>query len=548
LQQIIVTILFMVVKLAPTYPKKAILMKFRWLLNTSIFCTIIFFSSPLFATSTTDCPSGKEKLCKQITNLEEIYSQLPAQPDFNQRTLFGPTYALALGYAHLGNTEKAEEYYKSSLNISSSTIENRYNRTGILEQYMLQKQYGDAFTYLKKKDVHRSLCKSAIQVFSYQNRVDLIERFLKETTCSPSSLSNGAKHLNKDQIINLYIKVSDFYDHISGIKYKRDLKREINYLLEMIAKKSLDNDINPSLPELIEKRALTNNPDKTTIKKLISFYAAKNDIKALEIFTENKHKFKNATNIIPFYDLQHNPTELSLIIYNKIEDPNRKFKALRQLLRYVSKTTKIAQKKEFEHISDMCLNMTFAQCIADHLPKEKITEKMGLEIDAYTSNYNHLHNFEANNKTLEIEKYKVLTIYTNTNGNYAAGNDKKLISKPPLWGAHIWIAHKDDCDEYYREDIERIQNNVQDKGKYIGEKPYLAVQCLVTRNQHEDLVLKSNTNEYAWLTELIVRAYYNTFSQSYEQLLKETAYLKENTNKKISNAIITVLLSDLATV
>jgi hypothetical protein len=528
-------------------------MKLTYLLNICVVHILIFFfSTSLLAANINDCPTEKEELCSQIKELEEVYKQLPEQEHFETKNLRSPAYVLALGYAHLGNKEKAENYLKASEDAGFSKIEQKYNRTGILKQYMLQGQYDEAFTYLEKEDVHSSLCKASVQIFAYQNRTDLIKKLLTQTKCSPKSLSKGAAYLNKDEIIALYKELKDIkqterasqntglFSALTQAFTRGGLQDELNDLITLIAKKSFAYDEAPSIPEFIEQDALLNKDD---IKTLISFYAEQNDLKALEIFKNNKHKFKHPTDILPSYNLEHTPTELSLLIFNEIEDTDQKFKLLEQLLRFVSRKSALSQKRKFEHITDMCSNMTFSQCIAANLPKEKITEKLGLDIDVYTSNYEHLREFEANNKT--VEQDEVLTIQTNADGNYAIVNNKEPISKPPLWGVHVLIAHKDDCDKYYHEDIEKIQKGISDKDEYTGNDPYFAVQCLVTINEHEDLLVKASTKEYSWLSKQLRKSYYNTFSQSYEQLVQEASNLDKNISKEIAGAIITVLFREV---
>ena len=531
-------------------------MKYLLKLKAYTFCFLISFLPTLSVANIMDCPAEKEKLCAEIKKLEEIYLQLPEQSGFQKKDLSGPAYALSLGYANIGNIDKAEEYLDQSYKADPSRRKYKYNRSAIFEQYMLRGQYDDVFSYLEEGNTHRSLCKSTVQILTFQKRVDLIEKLLTDTECSPKSLSYGADPLDRDDIVNIYKKlnllsgnhIAENHSHFSiqslfgGSLKQKTFEREINGLLALIVAKSFDNDPLPPIFDFIEKQALEDIPhSKALIRKLISFYAARNDLKALELFRESKPQLERSKDALPAYNLRQDPTELSFLIYNDVENIDHRVKLLESLLRSVSSKSDLAQNKEFKHISERCLKMNFSQCIAAHIPKEKINEKLGLKIDAYTSNYEQLREFEINSKARikELEKTKGLSISKNSSGNYTA---EETHYQDPLWDVHVFIANKDDCDHYYDKDIEKIQNNIQNFTEYTGNNPYYAVLCLFTKRQHEELLVKSNTKEYEWLVDFFAAAFQKTTSTSVEHLLKNTDYLKANINQKIKKAIITALL------
>ncbi|MGN7438608.1 MAG: hypothetical protein ACTHOO_08200 [Alcanivorax sp.] len=517
-------------------------------------CFAILFSPTFSFANVVDCPAEKKALCAKIKQLEELYHQLTETSGIQKKDLSGPAYALSLGYANIGNKDKAEEYLNRSDKADSS--QRKYNRNAIFEQYMLRGQNDEVISYLNTEGASLRLCRSAVQIYTAQNRVDLIVKLLNDTACTPKHLSKGAEHLDRDNIISLHEKLSLLYDDFDIIERpsllstvfagygsrRRILKQEINKLLILIVQKSDKNDLPHPIFDLIEKTAI-NDPQgsKGLLKALIAFYAAQNDLKAMTLFTENKNTFSKANDILPAYDLKKNPTELSFLIYNDIEDVNIRFNLLESLLNFVSKNSALAENNQFKHISELCLNMNFSQCIAAHIPAEKITEEVKLKIDAYLSNYAQLHAYETNHKALieRLEKPKPLSVTKKPDGTYKV-KDKDI--QDPLWGIHVLIAHKDDCSRYYREDLEKIQNNIQDLSKYTGENPYFAVQCLFTMGQYKELVYSSGNEEYAWLIPSLSSAFSNRSTKSYERILSDTTFLTKDIDQTIKKAIIYKLL------
>ncbi len=531
-------------------------MKYRFTLKACIYF-LFLFSPTISAADVLDCPPEKEKLCSKINQLENVYFQLSEQQDSDKKKLSGPAYTLSLGYANIGNIDKAEEYLDQSYKTYPSRKNFRYNRSAIFAQYMLRGQNDEVISYLNTEGTSLPICKAAVQIYTAQKRVDLIIKLLNDTTCTPKSLSKGAEHLNRDDIIDIYEKLnllhkdfnvanrfSSFISIMAGNALRRNiLKQEIDKLTISIVQKSHENDQPHPIFDLIEKKVLEDlNSSQTLIKELISYYAARNDMKALTLFQENKNKLQREKDILPVYNLKKHPTELSFLIYKDIEDLDYRFELLKSLLHSVSNSSELAQQKEFKHISDICSTMTFPQCISAHIPKEKITEKVRLEIDALLSNYEQLHAYEKDHKTSveNFETPKILEISKTPIGSYSA-KDRYMLD--PLWDIHALIAHKDDCSNYYREDLENLQNNIQDLSKYTGNTPYFAVLCHFTLGQYEALVYSSGKKEYAWLTDFLSSAFSNRSVKSPETVLGDAVFLTKDIDQKIKKSIIHKLLN-----
>lgn len=481
------------------------------------------------------CPENMKEECERLEQFEKTYTQLPEQPEFKKKDLLYPAQALALGYARLGNIKKAEHYYQSSLGIQgpSGTTHtgkdmeaNRFAR--ILEQYIYNQEYDDVLYHLKKEKVHKSLCSSAVQLFTYQKKNDLVEEVLKSTECSPWNISRAAYHLDKNEVIELYSRFNKLYqsslvDNLYPSSQKTNRiklwRNESINLLRYVAAKSRDNDDNPYIPESMEKDSLAYAPlRKQAADILISFYSSQNDLKALDLYKKY--------NTYRSYDLVKNPTETSFLIFIEINNKNAQLYNLVELLEAISKNAQLAAQTEFKYIGDICSQKTFKQCIFERIqiayesaPKrDKIMvrsdniELSYLKANALMSNYDYLREFERKN------------------------TDKK--SAKSLSKALYLIADNRDCANYFQNDMAIAQSSIPDIAQYKGKNLYPAVQCLFTNEQYKQYIFDPDTSGNKWFMKAIGAKIGGKMGTSQQQLFESVRLLDQGVNKEIQKELI----------
>lgn len=96
--------------------------------------------------------------------VETLEGYLSIKPSMEEKSKAIASSALSVGYAHLGNIEKAEKYRMLSEKLVKINNLDGLNSGRLVEQYILQKEHNLVLSILKKEETKSDACHSAVQV------------------------------------------------------------------------------------------------------------------------------------------------------------------------------------------------------------------------------------------------------------------------------------------------------------------------------------------------------------------------------------------------
>ncbi len=415
-------------------------MKLKFFFIAAAFITVLGTGSVLLAATDlqpqkkqgTEC-SKNSKLCEKLTELEKLYQEIPKQSDFHPNNLVNAAHALAVGYAHLGNIEKAEEYYDSSLGVakpqgnSHTPKDWESMRLGrILEQYILNGKIDETIQELKENGSNKHACSSVVQLLGYQQNMESLNRVLKETNCSTFQIGNVCRKLSETQIALMFSSIRKTLEsqeqnteNITQFDYEiRECLHTMAYIKKDMGKppllEELTRTISPADPknlDLLKERLIrihveTNSKNyaeslfktiedqqirKSAAKTILSSLAYQNDPAALEY----RHLY-------PELDAGNNGnTEIQFILLIDRQFANQKHK-LGELVYFLEKVKderQKAEKKPLKQLSERCQKLTYHERIFEEirgiyaaLPIEQKaeTKNLYLKANAIVGNYKYL--------------------------------------------------------------------------------------------------------------------------------------------------------------